>query len=69
MTEPMVMRLRTRTLGSHVHVDVFTATGRPDRHGTFAKAGELTFTVEEWPIVRCAFRHGGWMHVEQVSED
>lgn len=41
----MIIRVRYKQLGGHVHCRVFTAIG-PDR--TFAKCGELTFSNDEW---------------------
>ena len=41
------MRLRYRILGGHVHCRVFTGT--PGY--TFAKCGDLTFSIKEWPQV------------------
>jgi len=43
----MILKIRDRLLGAHVHVDVFIG---PDADH-LAKSGELVFTVREW----CAF--------------
>lgn len=63
-----VLRLRPKTLGGHVHVTFWLAAGRPERHGTFAQCGVLTFRDDEWPDVQAAFRHGGAVHVEKIHE-
>lgn len=48
----MIMKIRYETLGGHIHCAVFTAPGR-DR--TFAKCGDLAFSVEEFPEVKLTF--------------
>lgn len=45
----MVIRLRYRQLGGHVHCRVFTA---PFIDHTFAKVGDLIFDEREWPTVQ-----------------
>jgi len=50
LDRPLALRLRYRVLGGHVHCRWFTA---PDPTEVFAKAGDLVFTVEEWPSL-CA---------------
>lgn len=65
---PMTLRLRVRHAGGHVHVSFFLAEGRPERTGTFAGCGELSFCAEEWPRAQAAFRHGGWVHVQKIDE-
>lgn len=47
----MVMRLRFRSLGSHVHCRLFTARAAGQ---TFAKCGDLVFNELEWPRVKAA---------------
>lgn len=42
----MILRIRYRQRGDHVHARVFTG---PSLEGTFASCGELTFRLEEWP--------------------
>jgi hypothetical protein len=37
-------------LGGHVHCMVFSLTSQ--RSSTYAKNGDLVFSVEEWPIVK-----------------
>lgn len=49
------IRIRYKTLGGHVHARVFT--GVPGF--TFASCGELTFSVEEWPVMRELFMRAG----------
>lgn len=44
----VVMRLRYRILGGHVHCRLFTAKAWEQ---TFAKCGDLTFSIEEWAAV------------------
>lgn len=48
----MVMRIRYQILGGHVHCRVFTA---PAPGTTFAKNGDVVFSVEEWPKVHAKF--------------
>jgi hypothetical protein len=55
-------RLRYQLLGGHVHCRLFTA---PRREGTFAKAGDLVFSVREWPTVRTALE----LVIEILPED
>lgn len=47
----MVIRIRYEVRGGHVHCRMFTAKARDL---TFAKNGELVFSVEEWASVRAA---------------
>lgn len=47
-TSRVVIRLRYRILGGHVHCRLFTA---PGWERTFAKCGDLTFAIKEWPAV------------------
>ena len=49
----MMMRLRYRQLGGHIHCRVFTAKAP---HLTFAKVGDLIFDEREWPEVRKLLR-------------
>lgn len=49
-----MLRLRYRTLGGHVHCRFFTAP-LPDT--TFAKNGELVFSMDEWADVRARLEH------------
>lgn len=53
MTSPFVIRVRFLVLADHVHCRVFTA---PDPGQTFALAGTLVFTTDEWPHVQDAWR-------------
>jgi len=48
--------------GGHTHVRVFVGAAENLTHG---KAGDLTFTNEEWTIVSRQWAHIGW----QVEED
>jgi len=48
----MVMRLRYRILGGHVHCRLFTAKAWTH---TFAKCGDLAFALDEWAAVCLAF--------------
>lgn len=52
----MIMRIRYKQLGAHVHCRVFTARG-PNQ--TFAKSGELVFREDEWADVMALFECGG----------
>lgn len=54
-------RIRFAKLGGHVHASVFS--GLPG--GTFAKNGDLTFSVEEWPEFMSMFANG---RVEFIDE-
>lgn len=45
---PLVVRLRYRRRGAHVHCRLFTA---PAFNHIFALVGELTFTAAEWPLL------------------
>lgn len=47
----MIIRAYWQQRGGHVHVRVFTGQRE---HMTFAKAGDLTFDVREWPAVSVA---------------
>jgi hypothetical protein len=60
-----VLKLVARPVGAHVQVTFWVADGRPERHGTFALCGTLTFREDEWPDVQAAFRHGGTVHVQK----
>ena len=44
----MIIRIRYRKLGGHIHCRVFTAKAK---NMTFAKVGNLIFSEEEWPTV------------------
>jgi len=52
----MEMRVRYQQQGGHVHCRVFTA---PAENQTYAKCGELVFSVEEWNDVLILFECGG----------
>jgi hypothetical protein len=41
----MIIRMRFKVLGGHVHLRVFTA---PAKNMTFAKCGDLTVRLDEW---------------------
>jgi len=45
---PLAIRVRYEPVGGHVHCRLFTA---PATTETFAKAGDLTFSEKEWPLV------------------
>lgn len=45
----MVIRIRWKKLGGHIHCRVFTSRGKAF---TFAKAGDLCFDESEWDAVR-----------------
>lgn len=60
----IAMRLRFKRLGGHVHCRLFTAPATMDR--TFAKNGDLTFSIEEWPSVRLRLEQA---HVEVLEEE
>ena len=45
----MIIRIRYRILGGHVHCRVFTAKAK---NLTFAKCGDLVFDEREWNEVR-----------------
>ena len=47
----VVVRLRFRQIGGHIHCRLFTA---PRQGTTFAKCGDVIFSVLEWPAVRSA---------------
>lgn len=58
----MIMRVRWKKFGGHVHTRVFTA---PGQGLTFAKCGDLIFTEEEWPEAKRVFEEGS----AEVLED
>ena len=45
----MVIRIRYKQLGGHIHCRVFTAKAK---NMTFAKVGDLIFSESEWDNVR-----------------
>ena len=45
----MIIRIRYRLLGGHVHCRVFTGKAK---NMTFAKVGDLIFSQDEWDDVR-----------------
>lgn len=59
----MVMRLRYKQFGGHVHCRLFTA---PAVGQTYAKCGDLVFSEEEWNDVHVLFECGG---AEVLRED
>jgi hypothetical protein len=62
LRERVVIRLRYRVLGGHVHCRLFTA---PASDQTFAKSGDLVFRVEEWDAVRAAGAKAGFEFVPE----
>lgn len=50
------IRIRYVVQGAHVHCRLFTAP-HPDQ--TFAKCGDLVFSLEEWPDVYAQLTAGG----------
>jgi hypothetical protein len=64
------LRVVYRTLGGHVHASVYLASGPPERPGTFALCGELTFRDDEWGGVHAALRSviAGDLHVETMGD-
>lgn len=64
----MILRIRYRVLGGHVHCRAFTAATASH---TFGKVGNLIFSEQEWPTVRrdlCAAANGD-LKVEFLPED
>lgn len=61
----MLIRLRYRKLGNHIHCRMFTAPGI-DR--TFAKNGDIVFDDLEWPTVREMFERGGISVLQEAEE-
>lgn len=51
----MILKLREKLVGAHVHVDVFIGK-HPDQ--TFANAGRLVFSVQEWPHLAALLTNG-----------
>lgn len=49
----MIIRIRWKKLGGHVHCRVFTASRRDE---TFAKCGDLVFSEGEWGEVQQQLR-------------
>ncbi len=64
----MILRIRYRQLGGHIHCRVFTA---PADNRKFGKVGNLIFDEQEWPVVRrdlCAAVNGE-LAVQILPED
>lgn len=62
----MIIRLRFRWLGGHVHCRLFTAR---EVNQTFAKCGNLVFDEREWPAVKAQFERIGEVLPEDYSEE
>jgi len=45
----MIIRIRYKILGGHVHCRLLTSKSMGH---TFAKCGDLVFSIEEWNLVR-----------------
>jgi hypothetical protein len=64
----MILRIRYRQLGGHIHCRVFTALAD---NRNFGKVGNLIFSEDEWPTVRrdlCAAVNGELV-VQILPED
>jgi hypothetical protein len=57
----MNIRIRYGVHGGHVHCRVFVS----DRPGVFAKIGELTFSLNEWPEAQAMLHHP---HIEFIED-
>lgn len=62
----MVIRLRYKQLGGHVHCRLFTAR---EVRQTFAKCGDLVFDELEWPVVKARFESIGEVLEDHYSEE